>query len=203
MLLFHMTIKHLTILSISVIFMSFMSDFPIYFSKMTPLSNTVIFSRKRPLCDEKNVIQDINAWNTLLHVDSCIDLAFDTVKIVALTDKYVEIDYSIINKGTIAAPLFGKKKTKRDNVSVHFYFSGTPRLSRGSILGDGIYLTEGLKDTRGMLAPNAIYTQRFRLLLKKKLQYYGVIILQLDALDILPLECDETNNTKAIIPKWY
>ena len=89
------------------------------------------------------------------------------------------------------------------NVAVHFYYSGTPRLTRGAILADGIYLTEGLKETKGMLAPNAVYKNKFKLSLEKKNRFYGVIILQLDVFDVLRHECDETNNIFAIVPKWY
>ena len=133
----------------------------------------------------------------------CIDLAFDTVSVIEISEKYVEIEYSIINKGTAPAPIFGTQRSVKDNVAIHFYFSGTPRLTRGSILAEGIYLTEGLRETKGMLAPNAVYKGKFKLPLEKKNRFYGVIILQLDAFDVLPHECDETNNIYPIIPKWY
>ena len=135
--------------------------------------------------------------------DSCIDLTFDTVKIIKMTDKYIEIEFSIVNKGTFAAPIFGRTFSKEDNVAVHFYFSGTNRMTRGAIFADGIYLTQGLKETKGWLTPNEVYTERIKLSLKKRISFYGVILLQLDAFDILSLECDETNNVKAITPRWY
>ncbi len=145
-----------------------------------------------------------NTVLTPFYQDStCIDLTFDSVSIVQITDKYVEIEYSIINKGNAPAPIFGEKRSTSDNVAVHFYYSGTPRLTRGAILADGIYLTEGLKETKGMLAPNAVYKNRFKLSLEKKNRFYGVIILQLDVFDVLRHECDETNNIFAIVPKWY
>lgn len=145
-----------------------------------------------------------NTIQTPFFQDStCIDLTFDSVSIVQITDKYVEIEYSIINKGNKAAPIFGEKRSTSDNVAISFYYSGTPRLTRGAILADGIYLTEGLKETKGMLAPNAVYKNKFKLSLEKKNRFYGVIILQLDVFDVLRHECDETNNIYAIVPKWY
>jgi hypothetical protein len=141
--------------------------------------------------------------NDIFDNENCIDLTFDSVSILNITEKYIEIEYSIINKGTAPAPIFGTKRSISDNVALHFYFSGTPRLNRGSILADGIYLTEGLRETKGMLAPNAVYKNRFKLSLEKKNRFYGVIILQLDAFDILRRECDETNNNFSIVPKWY
>ena len=146
----------------------------------------------------------ISTKNTLkIAQDSCIDLVFDTVKIIKMGEKYIEIEFSIVNRGTLSAPLFGRKNTKEDNVAVHFYFSGTNRMTRGAIFADGIYLTKGLKETKGWLTPNEVYTERIKLSLKKRISFYGVILLQLDAFDILRQECDETNNVQAITPRWY
>ena len=150
----------------------------------------------------ENTVQ--NVVKTPFYQDStCVDLTFDSVSIVQITEKYVEIEYSIINKGNAPASFFGEKRSNSDNVAVHFYFSGTPRFTRGAILADGIYLTEGLRETKGMLAPNAVYKNKFKLSLEKKNRFYGVIILQLDVFDVLRHECDETNNIFAIVPKWY
>ena len=135
--------------------------------------------------------------------DSCIDLTFDTVKVIKITEKYIEIEFSIVNKGTFPAPIFGRKASKEDNVAVHLYFSGTNRMTRGAIFADGIYLTQGLKETKGLLRPNEVHTERIKLSLKKRINFYGVILLQIDAFDILSQECDETNNVKAVTPKWY
>jgi hypothetical protein len=134
---------------------------------------------------------------------TCVDLVFDSVKVLKITEKYIELEFSILNKGNTPAPLFGTKRGQEDNVAVHFYYSGTQRLTRGSIMADGIYLTEGLRESKGYLQPNAVYKQRFKLSLEKKNRFYGVIVLQLDAFDTLRHECDETNNVKAIVPKWY
>lgn len=134
---------------------------------------------------------------------TCIDLAFDTIRVIDIAEKYIELEFSIVNRGTASAPIFGTKRTQTDNVAVHFYFSGTTHLTRGAMLADGIYLTEGLQRTNGWLAPKGIYTQRFKLSLEKKSRFYGVIILQLDAFDVLPRECDETNNFGYVTPKWF
>jgi hypothetical protein len=136
-------------------------------------------------------------------IESCIDLSFDTVKVLKRTGKYIELEFTIRNRGTVPAPIFGLKRGKSDNVAVHFYFSGTDRMTRGALFVDGIYLTKGLKQTKGLLSPNAVYTERLKLSLKKRISFYGVILLQLDAFDILRQECDETNNVQGIIPRWY
>ena len=134
--------------------------------------------------------------------DGCPDLVFDTITVVKRTEKYIELEFVIRNKGNAPAPIFGTSRSNDDNVAVHFFFSGTQRLTRGSIMADGIYLTEGLKNTKGLLYPQTTYIVRHKLSLEKKNQFSGVIILQLDAFDVIA-ECDETNNVKAIVPKWY
>ncbi len=155
------------------------------------------------LTEDKAVVAESTSNRTYFNDSTCIDLAFDSVSIIKMTEKYIEIEYSIVNKGTAPAPLFGTKRGVTDNVAIHFYFSGTPRLNRGSILAEGIYLTEGLRETKGMLMPNAVYKSRFKMSLEKKNRFYGVVILQLDAFDVLSHECDETNNVFPIVPKWY
>ncbi len=135
--------------------------------------------------------------------NGCVDLVFDTVRVIKITEKFIELEFVIRNNGNIPAPIFGTTHTLEDHVAVHFFFSGTPRLTRGAILADGIYLTEGLKNTKGLMYPQTTYIVRHKLSLKKKNQFSGVIILQLDAFDIIPNECDETNNVKAIVPKWF
>ena len=174
------------------------------------LNTTVVANETQKTVEEvkdsvktEPIIAENMSLNTIIQDSTCIDLAFDSVSVVQITEKFVEIEYSIINRGTAPAPIFGAKRSNSDNVAIHFYYSGTPRLNRGSILAEGIYLTEGLRQTKGMLAPNAVYKNKFKLSLEKKNRFYGVIILQLDAFDILSHECDETNNVFSIVPKWY
>ena len=126
----------------------------------------------------------------------------DSVQIIKFDEKYIWLEITILNKGTKAAPIFGSKKTINDNVAIQFYFSGTPRLSRGSVLGDGIYLTDGLKETKGMLMPNIPYKHKAKVSLEKKIRFYKVLLLQIDAFNVIEQECDETNNVKAVLPNW-
>ena len=135
--------------------------------------------------------------------NGCVDLVFDTIRVIKITEKFIELEFVIRNNGNIPAPIFGNTHTIEDHVAVHFFFSGTQRLTRGAILADGIYLTEGLKNTKGLLYPQTTYTVRHKLSLEKKTRFSGVIILQLDAFDVIPNECDETNNVKVIVPKWF
>ena len=147
--------------------------------------------------------QPVNFQTTSNKKDDCVDLVFDTIIVLKITERYIELEFVIRNKGTIPAPIFGTTNSIEDNVAVHFFFSGTQHLTRGAIMADGIYLTEGLKNTKGLLYPQTTYIVRHKLSLEKKNQFSGVIILELDAFDVIPNECDETNNVKAIVPKWY
>ena len=149
-----------------------------------------------------NASESVNYTSAPNKKDGCPDLVFDTITVVKRTEKYIELEFVIRNKGNAPASIFGTSRSNDDNVAVHFFFSGTQRLTRGSIMADGIYLTEGLKNTKGLLYPQTTYIVRHKLSLEKKNQFSGVIILQLDAFDVIA-ECDETNNVKAIVPKWY
>ena len=170
----------------------------------TPTTNGSLVPQHEEETPQSDLYVVKNVVETPFFQDStCVDLVFDSVSIVQMTDKYVEIEFSIVNKGNKPASIFGEKRSNSDNVAVHFYYSGTPRLTRGAILADGIYLTEGLRETKGMLIPNAVYKNKFKLSLEKKNRFYGVIILQLDVFDVMRHECDETNNIFAIVPKWY
>jgi hypothetical protein len=122
--------------------------------------------------------------------------------VIKYDESYIWLEITVLNKGTIPAPIFGSKKSIDDNVAIQFYFSGTPRLTRGSILGDGIFLSEGLKETKGMLAPNTPYKHLAKVSLEKKIRFYKVLLMQIDAFNIIDSECDETNNVKAILPNW-
>jgi hypothetical protein len=186
-----MTIMFTKTVLFSTIFSCFLA-FNQLDSAFSPFSK----SKKGPL--------SINAQKTPFYAqDSCIDLVFDTVQVIRIEEKFIELEFKISNKGTMPAPIFGKSRSKQDNVAIHFYFSGANRMTRGAMLVDGIYLTKGLKETKGWLAPNAVYTERIKLSLKKRIPLYGVILLQLDAFDVLRQECDETNNVRAITPRWY
>ncbi len=135
--------------------------------------------------------------------DSCIDLVFDTVKVLRITPDFVELEISVKNAGTIPVDLFGATRSVDDNVAIGFLFSGTKRLTRGAIMADNIFITEKTKNKNGILKPSEILTFKHKLSLEKKNRFSGVIILQLDAFDTVQNECDETNNLFFCVPKWY
>jgi hypothetical protein len=132
---------------------------------------------------------------------NCADLVLEDLKILSLTKKNMEIEFTIVNKGVGDAPLFGSKKGKEDNIAIQFYLSSSPRLTRGSIALEGVYVTKGLEATQGKLAPNGRYRQKAKINIEKANQFNKVLILYTDNFDVLR-ECDETNNEAHIIPNW-
>ncbi len=135
--------------------------------------------------------------------DTCIDLVFDTVKVLKITPDYIELEISVKNAGTMPVNLWGQTRSVEDNVAINFLFSGTKRLTRGAIMADGIFITEKTKNKNGILKPHEVLTFKHKLSLEKKNRFSGVIILQLDAFDVITEECDETNNLFFCVPKWY
>jgi hypothetical protein len=132
---------------------------------------------------------------------NCADLALEDLKILSLSKKNLEIEFTIVNKGVGDAPLLGSKKGKEDNIAVQFYLSSSPRLTRGSVTLQGVYVTQGLEATQGKLPPNGRYRQKAKINIEKVNQFNKVLILYTDNFDVLR-ECDETNNEAHIIPNW-
>ncbi|MEN9610661.1 MAG: hypothetical protein RLZZ628_1475 [Bacteroidota bacterium] len=132
---------------------------------------------------------------------NCADLALEDVKVLSLSKKNIEIEFTIVNKGVGDAPLFGAKKGKEDNVAIQFYLSSSPRLTRGSVALEGVYVTQGLEATQGKLAPNGRYRQKAKINIEKASQFSKVLILYVDNFDVLR-ECDETNNEAHLTPNW-
>jgi hypothetical protein len=131
----------------------------------------------------------------------CPDLVIDGVRVAKLTEKYIWVEFNVFNKGTGAATIYGNGLKKEQYLAVHFYFSGTPRLSRGSVFADGIFITEGLKETKGILAANTGVKQTIKISLEKLTRFNKVLLLQIDGFNTTE-ECDETNNGNYIIPNW-
>ena len=134
--------------------------------------------------------------------NGCVDLVIDSIRVLKLTESYIQLDYTIRNKGTMPATIYGESRNIQKPLSVQFYFSGSSRLTRGSIFADGVFINDGLKDTKGVLSAGKGLKQSIKLSLEKKIRYYKVIVLEVDSLNRFENECDETNNVSSIIPEW-
>ena len=136
-------------------------------------------------------------YTPYLDRDNCSDLFIEDIKIVKRNKRSVTLEYSLVNKGTGPAYLFGSTKSKEDNVAIRANISGSTRLSRGAIIIGGDYITAGLKKENGKLMPNERYTGTLKLDTYKMTKFTPNIILELDAYNSL-IECDETNNRSHI-----
>jgi hypothetical protein len=169
-----------------------------------PAISTPISAATVPVTPKMPTVSVEIAKDTSDFVDdrlTCADLALEDLKVLSLTKKNIELEFTIVNKGVGEAPLFGTKKGKEDNIAIQFYLSSSPRLTRGALPLEGIYLTQGLETTKGKLAAGGRYRQKVRINIEKANQFSKVLILYTDNFDVLR-ECDETNNEAHIIPNW-
>ncbi len=133
----------------------------------------------------------------------CIDLIVDSVSVLSLTSGSVTLQYFIRNIGTAPAPLNGDGALVKEKVAVQFFFSGSNRITRGSIFAHSAFVSaDALKETKGVLAPGKAVRQTAKFSLENKPRFYKVILIEIDALNAIENECDETNNVSGIVPKW-
>jgi hypothetical protein len=126
-------------------------------------------------------------------IDSCFDLTIKSLKILEKHKKDIIIEYAIFNKGNVAIPIEGAKKTKRDNVGIQIFFSGDDKYNRGDLLVDGIFIEMPSNSEEGVIKPNETYKAQLKISLKRKTSYHSTLILHIDPMQVFK-ECDETNN---------
>ena len=132
----------------------------------------------------------------------CIDLIVDSVSVLNLTSGSVTLQYFIRNIGTAPAPLNGDGALVKEKVAVQFFFSGSTRITRGSIFAYCAVITaDALKDTKGILGPGKAVRQTAKFSLENKPRFYKVILIEVDAVNAIENECDETNNVGFIVLK--
>jgi hypothetical protein len=174
----------------------------------TTIPTPIIVVTTPPTSTKSPVSSEVTAKETEKETDefvderlNCADLVLEDVKVLSLSKKNLEIEFTIVNKGVGDAPLLGTKKGKEDNIAIQFYLSSSPRLTRGAVALEGVYVTKGLEATQGKLAPNGRYRQKAKINIEKANQFNKVLILYTDNFDVLR-ECDETNNEAHLIPNW-
>ncbi|MFT5832696.1 MAG: hypothetical protein ACI97N_000309 [Cognaticolwellia sp.] len=128
-----------------------------------------------------------------LVIDDCYDLTIKSLKILEKHKKEIIIEYTIFNKGSIAIPIEGTKRTKRDNIGIQIFFSGDDKYNRGDLLVDGIFIEKPENTEDGLIKPNDTYKAQIKINLKRKTSYHSTLILYIDPMQVFK-ECDETNN---------
>jgi hypothetical protein len=131
----------------------------------------------------------------------CSDLAIEDIKVLSINKKQLELTFTVVNKGVSDALIFGTKRGKDDNVAVQFYLSSSPRLTRGSINLEAVFLTQGLESTNGKLPAGGRCIQKIKINIERANRFNKVLILYMDNFDVIR-ECDETNNEASITPNW-
>ncbi len=129
--------------------------------------------------------------------EACPDLVIESFSVTKRKKKYAEITYTIVNKGTAPAPLFGEEKSVEDNIAVRAYASGTAKLSRGDMILGGSFIEKGLKDQKGILQPNESYIGTFKVDIRKKTRHMPYLIMFVDTYQGI-WECNEGNNVMNI-----
>ncbi len=129
--------------------------------------------------------------------EACPDLVIESFSVTKRKKKYAEITYTIVNKGTAPAPLFGEDKAVEDNIAVRAYASGTAKLSRGDMILGGSFIEKGLKAQKGILQPNESYVGTFRVDIRKKTRHMPYLIMFVDTYQGI-WECNEGNNVMNI-----
>ena len=129
---------------------------------------------------------------------SCPDLVFDTAYIVDQGKGQMTIRYVLRNIGGSTARLLGNTDVEGDNIAINVYFNRATKLTRGALLGDGVFITEGKETQNGLLFPNARLYGEIVVPTERHNKFAPNIILEVDPFTAL-VECDKTNNTFAIL----
>ncbi len=138
--------------------------------------------------------------NKYLDENFCPDLVLTELKVLKKSKKWITLEYTIQNQGKGPAAMLGDKKSDLDNVAIKVYIAGSPKISRGSLVLGGEYLTKGFKDRKGLIPPQESYTAAIKLDFRKKTRFTPFVIVELDSFQNIK-ECDETNNTKEVLVK--
>ncbi len=150
---------------------------------------------------EKVAIQEeeefVAKGSNVIDEEGCPDLVIESFSVTKRKKKYAEITYTITNKGTAPAALFGEEKAVEDNIAVRAYASGTAKLSRGDMILGGSFIEKGLKEQKGILNPNESYEGVFRIDIRKKTRHMPYLIMFVDTYQGI-WECNEGNNVKNI-----
>jgi len=128
-----------------------------------------------------------------LDKNNCPDLAIDEIRVIKKSKRWLMLEYTITNHGSAEANLYGKEKGDQDNVAIRANLSGTTKLTRGSLILGGDFVTNA--KNKGVLESGKSYKGLMKLDISNMSRYTPVLILELDIYQTVR-ECDETNNRK-------
>lgn len=130
-------------------------------------------------------------------IDSCYDLSIKSIKVLEKSKKKIIVEYTIKNNGTIAVPIEGFARSKKDNVGIQVFFSGDDKYNRGDLLIDGFFIELPSNIKTNLIQPNETYKAQLDISTKRKTSYHSSLIFNIDPMQVFS-ECDETNNYTSV-----
>lgn len=130
-------------------------------------------------------------------IDSCFDLSIKSVKVLEKNKKKIILEYTIKNNGTVALPIEGTSRSKKDNVGIQIFFSGDDKYNRGDLLIDGFFIDLPSNVESNIIKPGETYKAQLSVSTKRKTSYHSAIIFHIDPMQVFK-ECDETNNYSSV-----
>lgn len=132
---------------------------------------------------------------------ACPDLVFDTAYIVEYSDNSMTLRFFIRNLGNAAARLLGASDKDEDNLAVNAYFNSSPKLTRGAIFVESIFIQKGRETLDGALLPGQALQGEIKISLANRTKFTPNIVLELDPFQTIK-ECDQANNTRAVMVEF-
>lgn len=125
----------------------------------------------------------------------CPDLIIEHARTLKKKKHIIEIQVAITNQGDAPARIYYPTR-KGEGMSITWFLSNTPGISRSSQLVKGEIITSGLDETRGWLWPGEILQWTTSIALEKEQAYRHTLHVRLDNFHYVE-ECDSTNNEYA------
>lgn len=125
----------------------------------------------------------------------CPDLVIEQAHTLKKKKHLIEVEVAITNQGDAPARIYYPTR-KGEGMSITWFLSNTPGISRSSQLVKGEIITSGLDETRGWLWPGEILQWKTSIPLEKEQAYRHTLHVRLDNFQFVE-ECDSTNNEYA------
>jgi len=136
--------------------------------------------------------------NSYKDKEKCPDMFLEKITVISQSSKWLELEYTIVNKGLGPANLYGESDGDNDNLALKAYLASSERLSRGSLPLGGDVVKKNKELKKGILDVNQSYTGTMKLDIRKMTRFTPYVILSLNPFNTIN-ECDKTNNKNHIL----
>lgn len=124
----------------------------------------------------------------------CPDLVLDTAYLSAYSDAAIAMRYILRNIGNAPVEVAGDKVL----FGLNFYFNSGSKLTRGAIPAGNTAIMPGRETLTGWLAPGQKLSGEAVIDLKNRTKFAGNLLIELVPPSNM-MECDRTNNTRAVL----